>query len=77
MTETTIFLSNRSQAVRLPKPVAFPADVTRVEIVKQGRTRIITPVGNRWDDFFNDTPLASDDFMTDRDQPAPEDREAL
>ena len=77
MTETTIFLSNRSQAVRLPKAVAFPAGVTRVEIVKQGDTRTITPVGKRWDDFFSNTPIASDDFMAVREQPRPEDREAL
>ena len=32
MTRSTVFTSNRSQAVRLPKAVAFPADVRQVEI---------------------------------------------
>jgi virulence-associated protein VagC len=41
--ETTVFLSNRSQAVRLPKAVALPEDVKKVEIIAIGRTRIITP----------------------------------
>lgn len=41
--ETTVFLSNRSQAVRLPKAVALPDDVKRVEVIAVGRTRIITP----------------------------------
>lgn len=41
--------SNRSQAVRLPKAVALPEDVTRVEVVAVGRARIITPVGESWD----------------------------
>jgi len=30
MVRTTVFLSNRSQAVRLPKGVAFPPDVKEV-----------------------------------------------
>ena len=30
--ETTVFLSNRSQAVRLPKAVALPENVKRVEV---------------------------------------------
>ena len=42
--ETTVFLSNRSQAVRLPKAVALPEDVKKVEIIAIGRTRIITHI---------------------------------
>ncbi len=41
--ETTVFLSNRSQAVRLPKAVALPEDVKKVEIIAIGRTRISLP----------------------------------
>ena len=36
--ETTVFLSNRSQAVRLPKAVALPENVKRVEVIAVGRT---------------------------------------
>jgi len=32
MTRTTVFRSNRSQAVRLPKNVAFPESVREVAI---------------------------------------------
>ena len=39
MTRSTVFTSNRSQAVRLPKAVAFPADVHQVEIIKIGHSR--------------------------------------
>jgi antitoxin VapB len=46
------FTSNRSQAVRLPKVVAFPEGVHEVEVIKMGSSRIITPVGQRWDDLF-------------------------
>ena len=77
MTRSTVFTSNRSQAVRLPKPVAFPADVHQVEIVKIGQSRLISPVGHRWDDLFLDGPRATEDFMTDRGQPEAEPREPL
>jgi antitoxin VapB len=77
MTRSTVFTSNRSQAVRLPKAVAFPADVHQVEIIKIGHSRLITPVGRRWEDLFLSGPRASDDFMNERLQPPAEEREPL
>jgi antitoxin VapB len=77
MTRSTVFTSNRSQAVRLPKPVAFPEEVHQVEIVRIGHSRLISPVGSRWDDLFLNGPMASEDFMTDRRTPAIEEREPL
>jgi antitoxin VapB len=74
-TRSTIFKTNKTQAVRLPKVVAFPEEVHEVEIVKLGTARIISPVGHRWDEFFVHGPRASDDFMTDRIQPPGEERE--
>ncbi|WP_312983077.1 type II toxin-antitoxin system VapB family antitoxin [Atlantibacter sp.] len=74
MGKTTVFKSNRSQAVRLPKAVSLPEDVKHVEIVAVGRTRIITPAGERWDSWF-DGEGVSDDFMSDREQPAAQSRE--
>ena len=75
MTRSTIFKSNRSQAVRLPKAVAFPEGVHQVEIIKIGSSRLISPVGKRWDDYFLNGPRVSDDFMRERAQPVPEERE--
>ena len=72
MTSSTVFTSNRSQAVRLPKTVAFPDDVHQVDILKIGRSRVIVPKGKRWDDLFLHGPRASDDFLTEREQPARE-----
>ncbi|HEY8871429.1 MAG TPA: type II toxin-antitoxin system VapB family antitoxin [Stellaceae bacterium] len=72
-----VFTTNRSQAVRLPKAVAFPEGVREVEIIMVGDSRIITPVGRRWSDFFLHGPRVSDDFMTERDDPPPEEREPL
>ncbi|BEG47993.1 toxin-antitoxin system antitoxin VapB [Escherichia coli] len=74
--ETTVFLSNRSQAVRLPKAVALPEDVKKVEIIAIGRTRIITPAGESWDSWL-DGENVSADFMDIRDQPAMQERESF
>jgi antitoxin VapB len=77
MTSSTVFTSNRSQAVRLPKAVAFPADVHHVDILKIGSSRVIVPQGKRWDDLFQNGPCASQDFMVEREQPPVEEREQL
>ena len=53
MVSTTLFLSNRSQAVRLPKAVAFPASVREVAILHEGSRRVIVPADAVWDDFFD------------------------
>ena len=74
--QTRIFKSNRSQAVRLPKEIAFPESVKDVEITAIGNKRIIAPVGQSWDDWF-DTPGVSSDFMTERMQPEDQIRETL
>jgi antitoxin VapB len=77
MARSTVFTSNRSQAVRLPKAVAFPPDVHQVEIIKVGHSRLITPLGKRWDELFRNGPRATADFMTERRQPAAQEREPL
>lgn len=53
MVATTLFKSNKSQAVRLPKDVAFPEDVREVTIIRDGNSRIIVPADSSWDDFFS------------------------
>jgi antitoxin VapB len=73
---TKMFKSNKTQAVRLPKAVAFDKSVTEVEIVVVGNTRIISPAGDSWDQWF-DGPGISEDFMCDREQPKNQEREAL
>ena len=77
MTSSTVFTSNRGQAVRLPKAVAFPEGVHEVDILKIGRSRVIVPKGRRWDDLFQSGPKASEDFMNEREQPPAEEREPL
>lgn len=51
--ETTIFKSNRSQAVRIPKELAFPEGVKKVVVRKVGHSLVITPAESVWDDFFD------------------------
>ena len=73
MAKTTLFQSNRSQAVRLPKEVAFPDGVRSVVILRDGKRRLIVPADAVWDDFF-DAPGVD---LGERDQPAPQSREPL
>lgn len=73
MTRTTLFQTNRSQAVRLPKDVAFPADVREVTILRDGARRIIVPTDSVWDDFF-DSPGID---IGERDQPPIQVRESF
>lgn len=76
MEQASVFKSNRSQAVRLPKAVALPEDVRRVEVIAIGRTRIIAPVDESWDSWFEGEGVTPD-FMSEREQPADQEREAL
>ena len=73
MIRTTLFQTNRSQAVRLPKDVAFPEGVKDVTILREGGRRIIVPSNSVWDDFF-DLPGVD---LGERDQPAAQNRESF
>ena len=73
MVKTTLFQSNRSQAVRLSKDVAFPEGVRSVTVLREGARRVIVPSNAVWDDFF-DAPGID---LPERDQPALQDREAF
>lgn len=77
MNRTTVFISDHSQAVRLPEAVAFPEDVHQVDVLRIGRSRMIVPQGKRWDDLFIHGPQASEDFMSEREQQAPEERRPM
>ena len=73
MARTTLFMSNRSQAVRLPKDVAFPEDVRSVTILRDGKRRVLVPTETLWDGFFE----ASGVDLGGREQPVTEDRDAF
>ena len=73
MVRTRLFNSNRSQAVRLPKDVAFPSSIRDVVIVREGTRRVVLPADAVWDDFF-DSPGAD---LGERTQPTHQVREDL
>lgn len=73
----TVFVSNRTQAVRLPLDVRLPEGVHKVEILASGNERIITPLGHTWDSFFIGGPPVSDDFLNERTSQNQAEREPL
>lgn len=76
MIQTKVFKSNQTQAVRLPKAVSFPDSVKDVQVVSIGNSRLITPVNQTWDLWFEGKSVTSD-FMDERDQPEAQERESL
>lgn len=58
-----VFMTNRSQAVRLPKEFQF--DAREVYIRKQGEDVILSPRPLDWSSYISDSPIASSDFMAE------------
>ena len=75
--ETTIFMNNRTQAVRLPIDMRFHEDVKKVNIRIVGEERVLSPINNTWDSFFLQSETVSDDFMENRDTANQPEREDL
>lgn len=82
----TVFVNNRTQAVRLPLDVRLPEGVHKVDIRARGNERIIAPVDQTWDSFFlggpdspdnHSSPQVSDDFLPERASQHQSEREAL
>ena len=68
-----IFMNGRSQAVRLPKECRFDCDEVYVE--KQGDKVIISALRPVWDEFFDAVSVFGDDFLTNREDLPPQERE--
>ncbi|MFG6417287.1 type II toxin-antitoxin system VapB family antitoxin [Roseateles sp. DC23W] len=77
MSITSVFTNNRSQAVRLPADVRLPESVKKVQVRARGVDRIISPVGQTWDEFFLRGTQASEDFIAERATQQQADREAF
>ena len=79
MAQGTVFVNNRTQAVRLPAETRFPDDIKKVRVRVRGKDRILSPLGNTWDSFFSADPAngVTDDFMTERASQDQRDREAF
>ena len=58
-----VFMTNRSQAVRLPKDFQFSTD--EVLIRKVGDDVILSPRPKNWRSYLESAPVASTTFMSD------------
>ena len=73
----SVFVNNRTQAVRLPADTRFPDDVKQVNVRIIGKDRVLSPVENTWDSFFMSDQYVSDDFMPERASQEQSEREAF
>ena len=73
----SVFVNNRTQAVRLPAETRFPEGVKKVMVRVVGVDRVLSPVSNTWDSFFLSKERVTDDFITERDSQEQTEREAL
>ena len=75
--QATVFMNNRSQAVRLPAEMRFDDDVKKLHVRVLGAERILVPADRSWDSFFLHEAPADDDFMNERVEQRPAQREEL
>ena len=66
MPKGSVFVNNRTQAVRLPAETRFPDDVKQVNVRVIGKDRVLSPVDSSWDSFFLSKDRVSDDFILER-----------
>lgn len=77
MTIGSVFINNRTQAVRLPAESRFPGDIKKVMVRVQGKARILEPLESSWDSFFQSDESVSDDFMSERASQIQNERESF
>lgn len=70
-----LFINGRSQAVRLPKEFRFEG--SEVYIRKEGDEVILSTKKPSWDDFFDRSSSFGNDFLAERDNEPPQERELL
>lgn len=70
-----IFLNGRSQAVRLPKEFRF--DTSEVYIRRVGNDVVISAKKPTWRDFFQRESSFGEDFLAERDNEYPQERESF
>lgn len=73
METARLFQNGKSQAVRLPKEFRFGSD--RVYIKRVGNAVILLPYESAWDTLVESLTHFSTDFMSERTQPAVQERE--
>ena len=68
-----VFPNDGSQAVRLPAEYRFDVDTVLVE--KVGDKLILSPLRFGWDDFFDRPSAVPDDFLIERSDEPPQERD--
>ena len=74
-TTAKIFVTGRSQAVRIPKKFRFDCDEVYIE--QKGKQIVLTPKPKTWDTYFAGGKRLSEDFPDRIEDFPPEEREAL
>jgi antitoxin VapB len=77
MSTGSVFVNNRTQAVRLPADTRFPENVKQVTVRIVGNDRVLSPVDNTWDSFFMSESSVTNDFLTERASQEQPEREAF
>jgi antitoxin VapB len=74
-TTAKVFVTGRSQAVRIPKAFRFACDEVIIE--RDGDRVILTPKPKSWDQYFREGKRFSEDFPDHIEDLPPEERGAL
>ena len=77
MIETSVFMNNRTQAVRLPTPVRFDNELKKVAVRVVGKERILAPIDQTWNSFFLSDDSVDSDFLATRETPNQPEREGF
>ena len=70
-----LFMNGRSQAVRLPREFRFEGNEVYIE--RRGNEVVLSPKPRSWVEFFEEVPLPSEDFMKERVDLPPQEREKI
>ena len=68
-----LFMNGQSQAVRLPKEFRFEGK--EVYIQRLGNKIILSDKKQSWKQFFNEDSVFDDDFLAQRDNNEPQERD--
>jgi antitoxin VapB len=79
VTKAKVFMNGRSQAVRIPAEYRFTSDEVYIRRDPQSGDLILSEAPGDWDEIFAALDRAGipDDFMADRGQGPPQQRDEL
>ena len=79
VTKAKVFMNGRSQAVRIPAEYRFASDEVYIRRDPQSGDLILSEAPGDWDEIFAALDRAGipDDFMADRGQGPPQQRDEL